>query len=200
MSPNHFNAMLSYFDDISEPGVKPAIRVPLTASYWLGIETETSKANMDKYKNLDEQYQNLISEMVGSFTSHGAVVILDLHWSDDDKEAQDYASKDTAAQFWKSVATKFASNDHVFYELYNEANTNGDVFVHGNDQYASMFDMVSAIHEVSFDPVIIVGGPNDYSYDSNTLCWINSHLDMGNFMYNFHPFESENHNDNIKTP
>lgn len=200
MAPEHLRAMLSYFDDITDEGVKPAVRVPLTASYWLGQKTNASAKAFDEYENLAEQYQNLVSEMVGSFTQHGAVVILDLEWSNDDDEAQEYASKTNATEFWKSVAQKFHTNDHVFYEVYSEPHTDGDVFVHGNDQYASMFDMVGSIHDVSFDPVIIVAGPNHYAYDAATLCWANSHLDMGNFMYNFHPFMSESHDDPMKTP
>jgi len=159
-----------------------------------------SKENMSKYPDLNLQYQNLITEMVASFTNHGIVTIIDLEWSNDDVENQEYASKDTATAFWKSVAQKFASNDHVFFEVYGEPHTDGDVFIHGNDQYESMFNMVGAIHDVSFDPVIIVAGPNHYAYDAATLCWANSHLDMGNFMYNFHPFMSQALDNPMKTP
>ena len=56
----------------------------MTASYWLGIETNAAKANMDKYPNLGNQYQTMIKKIVEEMTSIGAVVVLDLHWNDDD--------------------------------------------------------------------------------------------------------------------
>jgi len=70
--------MLAYLDKISSPKVKGAVRIPLTATNWLGIETKASGANMKKYPNLDKQYQTLISKMVNLITSRGHVVILDL--------------------------------------------------------------------------------------------------------------------------
>ena len=50
------NATKSYFQQITSDGVKPSIRVPLTASNWLGVETNAAKANMGKYPNLHKQY------------------------------------------------------------------------------------------------------------------------------------------------
>ena len=72
------NAVKGYFEEIKDTGLKPALRVPVTASYWLGIETKAAKANMDKYPKLSEQYQTMISKMVTEFTGMGAVVIIDL--------------------------------------------------------------------------------------------------------------------------
>jgi hypothetical protein len=50
------NALLGYFAEIKDEGVKPALRIPLTASYWLGVETQASKANFEKYPKLGDQY------------------------------------------------------------------------------------------------------------------------------------------------
>ena len=80
---NTVNAVKGYFEELKDTGVKPALRVPITASNWLGVVTQNSKANMDKYPKLSEQYQTMISKMVDEFTGIDAVVILDLHWSDD---------------------------------------------------------------------------------------------------------------------
>jgi hypothetical protein len=60
------------------PGTQATIRFPLTASSWLGVVTNASKPNMDKWPKLDEQYRTLISNLVQNFTSSGVVVILDL--------------------------------------------------------------------------------------------------------------------------
>jgi hypothetical protein len=37
-----------------------------------------------------------------------------------------------AVEFWESVAAKFADNDHVFYELYNEPHTNANTYENGD--------------------------------------------------------------------
>ena len=49
-------AVKGYFEQVTSPGVKPALRVPMTATSWLSIVTNSSRANMDKYPNLGNQY------------------------------------------------------------------------------------------------------------------------------------------------
>ena len=46
------DAVKGYFSQISSSGVKPALRVPMTASYWLGVPTSASQSNFNKYPNL----------------------------------------------------------------------------------------------------------------------------------------------------
>ena len=88
----------------------------MTASSWLGKPTQASRANAAKYPHLDQQYQTLISNLVGEYTSHGIVAILDLHWDNDDTNQQPMAGADCVA-FWSSVAETFANNSLAFYEL-----------------------------------------------------------------------------------
>ena len=59
------------------------VRIPLTASSWLGIPTNASAANAAKYPNLAAQYRRFIVGLVGLFTRYNIVVIADLHWTDD---------------------------------------------------------------------------------------------------------------------
>ena len=81
----------------------------MTASYWLGVVTSSSKSNFDRFPDLGDQYQAMISAIVEEFTGMGAVVILDLHWSDDVNEQQVMPLKATsetggAVEFWESVS------------------------------------------------------------------------------------------------
>lgn len=193
------DAVLAYMKDVSGTGVKPALRLPMTASYWLGVETNAAKANMDKYPSLGDQYQTMISKMVDAFTSQGVVVILDLHWSDDDNEQTNMplvAGSGTggAIEFWESVAEKYASNDHVFYELYNEPHDNtDDVFIHGNSQYVGMLDMIAAVRKHSTDGMLVIAGGNGWAYDSESLIALEkAGLSDSNVMYNFHPYMGPN--------
>lgn len=43
-------------------------------------------------------------------------------------------SDSNAIDFWADIAEEFTTNDHVFYELYNEPHIQSqDTFIHGND-------------------------------------------------------------------
>jgi len=74
---------LGYLKQVTAQGVKPAIRIPLTASYWLGVSTANAAKNFDRYVDLGAQYRTLITKMVNAFTEEGIVAILDLHNNDD---------------------------------------------------------------------------------------------------------------------
>ena len=179
-------------------GVKPALRVPMTASYWLGVVTNSSKANFDKYPELGKQYQTMISKIVEEFTGMGAVVILDLHWSDDVNEQQVMplkAKSDTggAVEFWDSVSAMFKDNDHVFYELYNEPHNNAtDLYLHGNDTYTGMLDMIAAVRKNTQDGVLVVAGGTGWAYDADSLIALEGQTTEELMMYNFHPYMGPN--------
>jgi hypothetical protein len=47
--------MLNYLDTLTTTeGVMGAIRIPMTASSWLGVETKAASANMKRFPNLDK--------------------------------------------------------------------------------------------------------------------------------------------------
>ena len=147
----------------------------MTASYWLGIVTSSSKSNFDRFPDLGDQYQAMISAIVEEFTGMGAVVILDLHWSDDVNEQQVMPLKATsetggAVEFWESVSEMFKDNDHVFYELYNEPHNNTtDLYLHGDDTYTGMLDMIAAVRKNTQDGVLVVAGGTGWAYDADSL-------------------------------
>ena len=188
------NAVKGYFQEITSDGVKPAIRVPLTASNWLGVETNAAKANMAKFPDLSGQYRTMISKMVDEFTGIDAVVILDLHWSDDDSEQQvmplkNRAGTGGATEFWDSVSAMFKDNDHVFYELYNEPHNNSvDLFINGDSTYVGMLDMIAAVRKNSADQMLVIAGANGWAYDAASLIELDGKTSEQLIMYNFHPY------------
>ncbi len=192
-------AIIGYLKDGAKDGVVPVVRIPLTASYWLGVETKAAKANMDKYPDLSGQYRTLIQKLVGNYTSAGVAAILDLHWSDDDTEQQPMALKNAsgvatgdAVAFWSSIAQTFAANDMVFYELYNEPHLkSAEVWMNGNAQYAGMLEMLAAVRKYDATGVAIIAGMADYAYDAESLVSIDAKFQQSgekNVMYNFHPY------------
>ena len=50
------SAAIGYLTQVTGPGVMPTLRVPLAASSWLGIETDSATTAMAKYPNLGQQY------------------------------------------------------------------------------------------------------------------------------------------------
>jgi len=74
-------------------------------------------------------------------------------------------TKDTGGsiEFWESVAAKFGTNDHVFYELYNEPHLDNttadlDVYLNGNATYTGMIEMAAAVRKYSSDSVLVIAG------------------------------------------
>jgi aryl-phospho-beta-D-glucosidase BglC (GH1 family) len=69
-----------------------------------------------------------------------------------------------AIEFWDSVASTFGTNDHVFYELYNEPHFSEDdpdaqdIFESGNETYVGMLEMISTVRKHSTDSMFIIGG------------------------------------------
>jgi len=180
---------------IASDSVVPAVRIPLTASSWLGVNTSASAGNREKYPNLGQQYQGFISDLVDTYTSYGIVTILDLHWTDDDTDNAGMAGKTTTncVDFWDSVAVMFSGNSNVFFELYNEPHrVDQDAWMNGNSEYSGMLEMLAAVRKHSTNPVIIAGY-GGYAYDADSLVQLDANLGSeNNVMYNFHPYMGPN--------
>jgi hypothetical protein len=196
LNRDQMDGILHYLAQVTGEGVKPAVRIPLTASYWMGVRTNAASSNMDNYPNLSAQYRTMISKMVDEFTQAGAVSILDLHWNDDDTEQQEMAVKNSASNaidFWGDISKEFADNANVFYELYNEPHIDSqDTFIHGNSQYAGMLEMEAAVRSNAPDAVLVIAGGKSWAYDSDTLVALDKELKHQNAMWNFHPYMGAN--------
>merc|ERR1719453_1076660 len=183
--------IIDYMLQVTDESVVPAVRIPLTASSWLGVNTSASAENLAKYPELNVQYKNLIADMVDLYSSYGIVSILDLHWTDDDTDNAAMAGKGATncVDFWDSVASTFASNTMVFYELYNEPHrVEVDAWLHGDSATSGMLEMLAAVRKHTTAPVIIAGG-GGYAYDSDTLITLDAQLNGDkNVIYNFHPY------------
>jgi hypothetical protein len=94
-----------------------AVRVPLNEDCWLGINGISPQVGGAAYQSAIEQY-------VQTLQSCGLVVILDLHWSAPGSirgESQwPMADADHSPTFWASVASAFASDHGVIFDLFNE--------------------------------------------------------------------------------
>lgn len=180
---------------VASESVVPAVRIPLTASSWLGVNTSASAANMAKYPDLNLQYQKFIGNLVKEYTERDIVTILDLHWTDDDTDNAPMAGKGATncVDFWDSVASIHGSNPYVFYELYNEPHrVTQDQWMNGDSTTSGMLEMLEAVRKHTSNPVII-GGYGGYAYDADSLVALDGQLNGDkNIIYNFHPYMGPN--------
>ena len=190
-----FPALLDTLVTAQAPGVVPVVRVPLTASSWLGAPTKASAGNAAKYPQLGAQYRSFVQQLIGNYTARGIVAIADLHWTDDDSEQQAMAGigkTGNATAFWDSVAATFGSNPLVFYELYNEPHTTDmNLYLHGGPANAGMLQMLAAVRAHTQNPCVIAGA-QAYAYDADSLIQLDQALKSTtgerNVLYNFHPY------------
>ena len=94
-----------------------AVRVPLNEDCWLGINGVSPSTSGAAYRSAIEEY-------VSTLQSFGLVVILDLHWAAPGTHLAEsqwpMADADHAPAFWTSVASAFAPNHGVVFDLFNE--------------------------------------------------------------------------------
>ena len=91
------------------------VRIPLNEDCWLGINGVKISA---------ATYRSAIVKLVADLRAAGFYVIVDLHWSAPAAQlalSQNPApDQDHSPAFWSSVATTFAADTGVLYDLYNE--------------------------------------------------------------------------------
>ena len=150
-----------------------AVRVPLNEDCWLGINGVSptySGAN----------YQNAIAGYVGRLRAHGLYVQLSNQVAGPGSTLSTtilpMPDADHAPAFWSSVASRFAGDHGVIFDLYNEPHdvswscwTNGCWVTSGYNlvtpyQAAGMSSLVAAVRATGAGNVILLPGLS-WSYD-----------------------------------
>jgi hypothetical protein len=156
-----------------------AVRVPLNEDCWLGINGIATQTGGAAYQTAIEQY-------VSTLQSYGLIVILDLHWAAPGSyraESQwPMADADHAPSFWSSVASAFAANHGVIFDLFNEPYitswecwlegcqaTYDDAGTNVTYQTAGMQSLVSAVREAGATQPLMLGG---LQYSSDESQWL----------------------------
>ncbi len=100
-----------------------AVRVPLNESCWLGINGGPAASS-------GAAYTSAITAYVALLHKYGLIPIVELHWVAPGTELavrqQPMPDADHAADFWTSVASTFAADSGVIFELYNEPYPDGN--------------------------------------------------------------------------
>jgi endoglucanase len=142
-----------------------AVRIPLNEDCWLGINGAPPRT---------AAYHEELRGYVDRLHAHGLYAILDLHWSAPGATLShigpgfagffEMADKEHAPTFWASLASYFADDHAVLFDLYNEPNDiswscwrNGCSAPRGYET-AGMQELVDAIRGVGATQPIMVGG------------------------------------------
>lgn len=142
------------------------IRLPLNQDFWFGY----NGANQTDYRNL-------VSSLVNMAVSRNKYVIIDLHWSDmgtwNQNVGQHNMPDDNSTAFWQSVASTYANNPSVLFDLYNEPHDvswsvwkNGGNVTEGAVTYHTPGhqSLINTVRATGAKNIIVVGGL-DWAYD-----------------------------------
>ncbi len=93
------------------------VRIPLNEHCWLGLH------GLDA-RYAGPEYRKAIAQLVAELRGRGLYVVIDLHWSAPSDSLADHqlpmADADYAVDFWKSVASTFAGDAGVLFDVFNE--------------------------------------------------------------------------------
>jgi len=203
-----FRAMASWHANI--------VRIAMNQDFWL--------SNAALY---EPDYEDTVDRAVHDAEAAGMDVILDLHWSDagnidvtetgntrgaqqnsslfsDQQQMADVNSK----EFWSQVATKYAGDGHVLFELYNEPNNvSWDVWIHGgmvetsgpsgsvvSFQVVGMQELYDTVRQTGANNLVIAGGLN-WAFD---LSGVGQNPIQGfNVMYATHPYDTSDRSPSV---
>lgn len=175
---------------------RPITRIPMTGSLYL-------------YETNYIWYQAIIDAIVQAFTSRGVAVILDLHWNCPDTSEispctgaqaapmalRSFGTFPGALAFWDAVSKRYAGNNLVLYELFNEPwIMQYNDWYSGGTTYAGMKDMYEVVRKNAPSGLIVIGGKDQYALDaqSGLAFHLQYKKDTGsypsNVLWNIHPY------------
>ena len=159
-----------------------AVRVPLNESCWLGLSGIPAAYT-------GETYRAAIADWVALLRRRGMVVIVALDWSGTgttvDVARRPMPARATAPAFWTQVASRFAGDRAVLFDVYGAPWPNGNrldaeawrcwrdggTCGHVDYEAAGMQELVTAIRNTGATNVVLVAG---VQFGSNFNEWLAS--------------------------
>jgi aryl-phospho-beta-D-glucosidase BglC (GH1 family) len=180
----------------AQPLSVPIVRIPLTASSYL-YDGDCNKVG-------SAGYRAMIDLLVQNLTSNGIAVILDHHDSCAQWDCQrsgpmalrNFTNYTGSLAFWDKVASTYASNPWVLYELYNEPHVWYQAFYGGDPLYAGMSEMYDVVRNHTKDGLVVIAGMQQYAQDAAGslafyMQYTREHNNTApfNVLYNLHPYQ-----------
>jgi endoglucanase len=201
------NLQQSDYDTMKAWGAN-VVRLSLNQDFWI---VDPSNPHAVSY------YADFVDSQVQAAEADSIDVILDLHWSDggsfNNSPGQWCMADQNSLTFWTQVATKYKSDPHVLFELYNEPyvtdwnlwlnggttsctsnQTNAGVRMSFSSTFAvaGMQQLYNAVRATGARNLVIAGGIN-YAFDLSGVGQGSRLKDANgnpaaNVMYNTHPY------------
>jgi len=138
------------------------VRLPLNEDCWLGLNTPNPEYSGPRYREA-------VSGFVSRLHAYGLAVILDLQWTENGGQPASgtlgpLPDAEHARAFWTSVATTFAADRSVLFDLFNEPHDvswtcwRDGCTVPGGWAGAGMQSLVDAVRAAGATQPILVGG------------------------------------------
>jgi endoglucanase len=162
------------------------VRVPINQRSWLEYP----------------EYRDILDKIVDWNKELGMYTIIDLHWSEKgdpqlsiEEVGQQKMPDQRSLEMWKLVAQKYADDETILFELYNEPHdVSSEIWAYGGtvDEYEAvgMQKLVDAIRSEGAGNWIIVNGL-DWGYTHKDLPRISD----SRIIYGTHPYGNHNHKD-----
>jgi len=184
--------------------VVPTVRLALTAEYYLGDVACDLGGGMD--------YAAYVGAVTDAFTAAGVVTIMDLHWNIASLAQTSFALDVNSIRFWTAVATRYASNPLVFYELFNEpflgwfhadaphgtygcwrgggceATLNDGAGTGSGHGVEGVDAMVSAVRAAAPDSVLLLAGPQGFAWETKLLARYVGDTGIAGVLLVLHPY------------
>ncbi len=166
-----------------------AVRIALNQDFWL---------QGSKYYN--SSYVANVDQAVHWAEDAGMDVILDLHWSDrgilgscdPSGGCQQLMADANSITFWSDVASRYAGDGRVLFELYNEPHdVPWNVWKSGGSaggfQVAGMQQLYDAVRAAGADNLVVIGG---LAWASDLSGVPDNRISGYNILYATHPYAS----------
>ena len=160
------------------------IRFPLNQDFWFGCSNTSGTPNQTAYRDM-------IQAVVNYCSANNVYVALDLHWSGTSSgtsatapcggsgwgtsTAQQNMPDWNAVTFWSSLASAYANNPAVLFDLYNEPHDvswsvwqNGGATGATPSQSPGLQGLLNAVRGAGANNVVVAGGL-DWAYDLTGL-------------------------------
>ena len=169
------------------------VRIALNQDFWIPASPQYSST-----------YASTVDDAVHWAEDAGLDVILDLHWSDQgmlgscvsanqpNHTCQQVMADANSITFWTDVASRYAGDGRVLFELYNEPHdVSWDIWKSGGSssgfQVVGMQQLYDTVRAANADNLVVIGGLS-YAYD---LSGVPDHRISGyNILYATHPYNN----------
>jgi endoglucanase len=176
-----------------------AVRVPLNADCWLGVNGVPAASS-------GQTYRDAIRAYVTRLEQSSMYVILDLHWTAPGTEKANgqlgMADSDHAPMFWSQVAAAYAGDaNDVIFDLFNEPFiTDWECWLHGGtcakDYNSAAYDvagmamLLGSVRGANATNLVMMGG---LSYSSDFTMWLAKvgELTDGNIVASWHTYSDQ---------